>query len=459
MIALAMSLLLAGSPAIPVGVNPRLELVSTIFRLAGNGEFNSAPDYPYVQRVEAHFRKFADHPTIKFVDELKAKYSIGFDRAASFAAHIHPTKWQWRVKDADLAKTLHSKFPPEAAREFLKRVAQFSKDTKADEFYMREKEFFQKVDESFAKLLARKPYRKWIDGVFGSQSGNSFQGMPGLLLGGSNYGMSVKFPNGSIFICPMIGVWQVDKEGMPAFDASDSGTVVHEFCHVFTNPMIDAHAAKLQATGDLLYAPRKALFHAQAYTSGRIVLYETMVRAGTIMAARELDTPKAAAAAEEEEHRRGFLWAGELASLMQKLRNENPGKPLSAFMPQVVDFMNKVPPTMEARLAALPKIIKTTPANGSTVKADVAEMVIEFSEPMDTARRGTSGLPLGQWPDGTAKARWSEDGKTLRFPLKLDAGKKYEITVGDLWNPSYRSAKAGQPLEPVLVAFSVEGTK
>jgi|GEM_PF-2874657 len=459
MIALATSLLLSSSSAIPVGVSPRLELVCTIFRLAECSEYANAPKYPYVERVDAHFGKFKSHTTVQFVEQLRSKYSIGFDRVASFAAHIHPTKWEWRIKPSELPGSLHRGFPPEVAQEFLKKVETFAKDTRADEFYLREKSFFKAVEQRFSELLAQKPYRKWIEGVFGSQKSNTFQAIPGLLIGGSNYGMSVRMPKGNTFICPMIGVWQVDKEGMPVFDQSDSGTVVHEFCHVFTNPLIDAHLRAFGETGDQLYEARKNIFYPQAYGSGRIILYETMVRVGTIMAARELDTPANAAIAEEEEHRRGFLWAGELATLLQRLRKENPGKTLGAFMPQVVEFMNKVPSTMEARLAALPKILKTTPASGATVKADVQELVIEFSEPMDTARRGTSGLPLGQWPDGTAKGKWSEDGKTLRFPLKLVPGQKYEVTVGDLWNPSYRSTKTGLPLEPVPIKFTVEGSK
>ena len=46
----------AGEGKIDVRVDPRVELMSIIFRLAGHPEYNTAPNYPYLADVEAHFR-------------------------------------------------------------------------------------------------------------------------------------------------------------------------------------------------------------------------------------------------------------------------------------------------------------------------------------------------------------------------------------------------------------------
>ena len=49
---------------IDVRVDPRVELLSIVFRLAGAEEYRQAPDTPYVEAVDAWFGEHAGHRAI-----------------------------------------------------------------------------------------------------------------------------------------------------------------------------------------------------------------------------------------------------------------------------------------------------------------------------------------------------------------------------------------------------------
>ena len=53
-------------------VDPRVELMSLIFRLAGNNEYNQPlSKSPYSKEVDDHFGKFRDHKAVKFAQQLR----------------------------------------------------------------------------------------------------------------------------------------------------------------------------------------------------------------------------------------------------------------------------------------------------------------------------------------------------------------------------------------------------
>ena len=51
--------------SINVKVDPRVELMSIIFRLAGNPEYNRSQFFAYVGDIEKHFGQFKEHPVVE----------------------------------------------------------------------------------------------------------------------------------------------------------------------------------------------------------------------------------------------------------------------------------------------------------------------------------------------------------------------------------------------------------
>ena len=60
----------AGAAAIKIEVDPRVELVGIVFRLAGNYEFNQGRIRSYVRDIERQFGDFDDHPAVKLAARL-----------------------------------------------------------------------------------------------------------------------------------------------------------------------------------------------------------------------------------------------------------------------------------------------------------------------------------------------------------------------------------------------------
>src|SRR4051812_30984575 len=69
-------------------VDKRVELLSIVFRLAGNQEYNSDFFKKYVGDINNHFAPYSKHPLILFARELAQEKSIGFDAVMAMAIHL-----------------------------------------------------------------------------------------------------------------------------------------------------------------------------------------------------------------------------------------------------------------------------------------------------------------------------------------------------------------------------------
>ena len=85
-------LLLAALPAFgqpaQIGFDPRIELLSIVFHLAGNPEYNQCKLTSYCQDVDTYFKPFKEHEAIRLARDLNAKSDINYDAVMSMAIHI-----------------------------------------------------------------------------------------------------------------------------------------------------------------------------------------------------------------------------------------------------------------------------------------------------------------------------------------------------------------------------------
>ena len=119
---------------IKIEVDPRVELIGIIFRLAGNGEYNQGRIRSYVRDIERQFGDFDDHPAVKLAVRLRSKHRMGCDGPMSLAVHIdsdyRPRKafeqWPWG---------LDGRWKKQETAEFLELLRQFAAETKFNEFF------------------------------------------------------------------------------------------------------------------------------------------------------------------------------------------------------------------------------------------------------------------------------------------------------------------------------------
>ncbi|MFY9344608.1 MAG: DUF4932 domain-containing protein [Planctomycetota bacterium] len=444
----------ATAPAIDVRVDPRIELLSVVFRLAGNPEYSQGRVKSYTDAVDAHFGEHKNHTVIQHARRLRATRGISFDAVAGYALHFDGIEQLGEAVPFDpLPARLDKRWTTADARAFAADLREFVQDTAALGFFAARQELYAGAEAAMRDVLAKHCNLAWFDAFFGARPGARFRLCLGLLNGGSNYGPSVLRADGTEDLYCVLGCWQTDDAGKPLFARTVVGTVVHEFCHSYCNPVVDAHLAQLQPAGDKLFELVAAEMKEQAYANARTMLCESLVRASVVRYVLAAQGREAAVAEVKEQVARAFHWTGELAALLGQYEQDRTTWPtLDAFAGKLVEFFAPWPDLLAAKLAKRPHVVAMTPANGDT-KVDPATtaIVVTFDRPM----RDQSWALVGggeHFPESAGKLSYDEARKVLTIPVKLKPDWQYEFWLNRGKYDSFKS-EDGEPLTSVHVRF------
>ncbi len=445
----------AAADALEVRVDPRVELLSIVFRLAGHPEYNQENSRsPYSVAVEEWFAAHREHSVVTEARRLRATRGVSYDAPMTLAVHLgDPPDMEERVPFEPRPARLDARWEPAEARNFAALLRDFARASRYMEFCAAHRLRYVEVEKRMQAKLGERAYREWLAKFFGARPQASFRVIPALLTGGSCFSVGVIHPNGSEEILPVIGIWKWDGDGLPLFDDGFVPTVVHEFVHSYTNPLVDAHAKALDPPAERIFRHCRPTMELQAYGSARILLYESLVRACVVrhVAATEGEEATARAIREEEE-RNGFEWMGALAELLARYETARARfATLGDFMPEIIRFFERYAVEYDERMAAAPHVVRTTPSNGATgVAPGPGELVIEFDRPM---RRDSFSIVGKGAPEFTGKPVFDDSGKILRIPMRLFPGTSYRFSLNTLDHKGFRTP-AGLPLQPTAVAFS-----
>ncbi|MFC1637051.1 DUF4932 domain-containing protein [Planctomycetota bacterium] len=328
------------SAAIKIEVDPRVELVGIVFRLAGNYEFNQGRIRSYVRDIERHFGDFDDHPAVKLAARLRSTRRMSCDGPMSLAVHIdrdfRPRKtfeqWPWG---------LDGRWKKQETIEFLEQLRQFAAETKFDEFYKAHSALYETGIRSCQAVMAQHDLQTWLDEFFGVEEMGDLRLVLGFLNGPSNYGP--RFTAGKIHEkYAIIDMPLPDAEGNPVFHPRKLETAAHEFCHSFANPVVDKYMEQLQPAGEKLYAAKAPLMKRIGYQNWRSLMYESAVRACVTSYIRNSFEPEHLQNYLDIEAGCGFVWIKELSNLLQTYEtNRNKYSTFESFFPEFVTFLNE----------------------------------------------------------------------------------------------------------------------
>lgn len=347
----------ATQPALLAHVDHRMELMSIIFQLAGNTEYGSAIRSPYAKAVETHFAPFRDYPAVQTARRLGQKRGVSYDAVASLAIHVSDAVGLGERIPFDHADCrLESRWQPAEARDFLEKARAFVKDTGFEAFMAGHEAYFAAAAGHMNELLARVNCLAWFDSFFGPRPDARYEVIVGLLTNGGNYGCSVRLADGSEEITPVIGVWRADRGGVPQFRRDVVPILVHEFCHSYSNRLVDRHARQMEPAARRIFATCEQVMSQQAYGHWETLLYESMVRACVVRYVRASEGQASARAEIRRQYGRGFEWVGELSELLEEYEKNRDRYPtLEAFMPKVIAFFEEYAPKAETRHPITPK--------------------------------------------------------------------------------------------------------
>ena len=343
---------------ITIEVEPRVELIAIVFRLAGNPEFNEGTLRPYVKAIERHFGDFDNHPVVKMAAQLRKTRLMSCDGPMSLAVHIDRS-YRLRKTTEEWPSALDYRWEKQETAEFLEKLRQFAAETEFDEFFKAQSSIYEQGIRPCKSILEQNKVAKdqsglefvkflsadvgeWLSDFFGVENTGDLKLVLGFVNAFANFG--VRFETGDISErYAIVGMRPFDPANTIIFHPQQVETIAHEFCHSFTNPIVKKYMDQLQPAGERLFATHGTVMRTRGYQKWESVMYETAVRACVVSFLRDsIVAPGFADWCLKREVKAGFVWTEDMGNFLKKYESNRDKYPtFESFFPEFVDFLNE----------------------------------------------------------------------------------------------------------------------
>ena len=326
----------------PAKVDERIELLSIVFRLAGNREYNSEEFKVYAQDIHKYFDKFKDHPLISFASKLRQEKGVSYDAVMKMAFHIdQPPLFIPKVEFNDAIP--ESRWGKDNAMKFIELLKDFYKVTNFEEFYNDHADLYNIAERNFLPVYKALNI-DWYNQYYGIKPNGSFNIIICLGNGGSNYGGKIVFNDNREDAFAIMGTWSIDSSNTPFYKTPNYlPTLIHEFNHSYVNPVVDIFTDQLESSGKIIFEPVANNMRRQAYSNWKTMICESIVRASVIRYMLKYDSYNAAKSQLISEIGNGFYWMQGLVNIIYDYEHNRTKYPtLESFMPEIVKFFNTI---------------------------------------------------------------------------------------------------------------------
>jgi len=411
-------------------VDRRIELLSIVFRLAGNNEYNATYFKKYTDKVEIHFEQYKDHEIIKFASELRQKKSTSYEAVMNLAIMLD--------KDlnplVDFSISLPERWSKDDAVKFVKLLKKFYKDAKCEEFFNDNEALFQEVATQFHPVYEKLDLN-WFHSFYGEKDNENFNLFISIGCGDHNYGTSYTLPNAKKEVFAIMGTWKIDESGMPVYNQSEYlPIIVHEFNHPFVNQILAKHKESFEESGREIYKAVEYEMSRQAYDNWQIMLNEALVRASAIKyfidhvaSESEIQTMQ------NIELNKGFMWIKGLVSELKKYDNQRDIYPtLESYIPNLSIAYKTFAEKISQFDAQRPKVESITDFsnNDTNVSPQLKTITINFDRPLAgkgySVNYGSKGK-LAFPKFGTVN--YANDNKSIVMEVQLIPDKEYQFVL------------------------------
>ena len=450
----------AGAISLMPKVDERVELLSIVFHLAGNPEYNMSHLDAYTGDIDRYFAPYKEHPAVKMATKLRESNGVSFDAVMAMAVYLSPPPaLEPLVSFSD--ETPESRWGKDNATRFAALLRGFYQDSNFHAFFTAHQALYSLAESRFADEL-RNLDLGWYQRFYGEAPKSRFNVILGLNNGGGNYGPHVVFPDGREEIYAIIGAWTKDSEGRPTYppDKGYLATIIHEFNHSFVNAAVDEHWGDF-GSAQRVFEPVAAQMQRMAYGDGHTMVNESLVRAAVILYFESHgSTPAQVSDRIAGEENNGFVWMDDLCDLLRKYESDRGRYPtFASFIREVGRFYDslpaKLPPLMAAYEQRCPHVIGMKPfANhAQDVDPTVKQLTVEFDKPLRTTQYGINLGDGGQdhYPVSAAP-QFVEGGKAIVLPLALKPGWSYSFVLAGF---AFTSTD-GYPLSDYEVSFQTK---
>ncbi|MDR2928594.1 MAG: DUF4932 domain-containing protein [Cytophagaceae bacterium] len=414
-------------------VDARVELMSAVFRLAEAQEYVNNHFASYAKEVDDYFAPMKEHEIIPYIHKLREEYGVGYDAVMDYAIHIEIRNGDI-IFDTNVTSDLEARWTKENADEFLALLNDFYKKSNFQTFFDSHNELYETASENFQPVLEEVDF-EWFEKFYGTKSDDNYRIILGLLNGGGNYGPSLEYKDGKRDVFSVMGTWQTDSLGNPAYSPRILQTLIHEFNHSYCNRLIDEHIDALLPQARKFHALDAEKLLQQAYGTAETMLYEILVRTCVLQYFNnEFNSDKQLSYTLNMLKSSGFMWIDALYNALTTYQNNRSQYPtLACFMPEIIKLQNSLNPKKIKKEfdKKCGKIIGCNIKNGAkNVDYTIDHITVKFNKSMFDGNNGASYGPKGKdfFPDfdENKEAIWTEKEWTIFVNLKPDT--EYSIS-------------------------------
>jgi hypothetical protein len=428
-------------------VDERVELLSIVFRLAGNEEYCSENFKLYTDKIQAHYNAYKDHELIQFIKKIKQESDLGYDAVMSMAIHLD-NGLNPLVEFTD--EVPNNRWGKENAQKFVNLLKKFYKDTDSKTFFKNNQNLYNEVSKRFLAVYEQLDLT-WYKSFYGKEPNEKFIIVNALGNGNGNYGTTINFSNGKREVYAIMGTWKTDSVGMAEFPTNKCFPILlHEFNHSFVNYLVDNNPEPFQENGEIIYNTVASKMKKQSYDSWQIMLNEALVRAAVIKYMKDHKFSEQEVLDEiNYQLNRGFWWIKDLVTELENFdlqRNIYPT--LESYLPNIIKAYEIY--------AKRPAVISINEfSNGDqNVEATMNQVTINFDRPL--LGKGYS-INLGK--DGNKDAfpdfknlTYSDDKKSVIIEWNLESNKVYQFVLTGI---SFKTPE-GIPMEDYEINFKTK---
>lgn len=325
-------------------VDPTVELLSTVYRLADVHPYNTQFFPSYIADIQEHFGPFRDHRAIEMVRDLGEEYRINGSAPMALAVYLTWPDLEGKVPIPPLPADLDPRWTSETIAAFREALLDFATDTRFAEFYADHREYYDRSVESLLSSLEGHPIIPWLKEYFGQES-EHYVIVVGMQIGNGNYGLSTTLEDGSREFISVIGASSPSPlREVPRFSQWwFVPTVVHEFAHSFVNPVVDSNEDLLRDVAERLYPSHRERLSPLGYRTWRTLSYEYLVRASVIRYLEDQGNPRDVRRRIEIDEEQGFTGITLIAEAFQEYEANRELYPtLDAFIPRIVKCFEEI---------------------------------------------------------------------------------------------------------------------
>ncbi|SPE39287.1 exported hypothetical protein [Candidatus Sulfopaludibacter sp. SbA3] len=426
------------------GIDSRIELMSILFRLAGNREYHQCRVPAYDKAVEKYFAPYRDHEAVQLARSL----AMGFEAPVKLAVYLRDTEsLEERVPFVRPGVHLYPAWDPARVRVFLAAARRFAAETNFQGFLRSQQPLYDATNARLQAFLRDQADLGWFARFLGPQPPAYLVVVPGMANGAPSYAARFVDESGTQEIYAVPGISKVDGAGLPVFDSAWRAVLVNELAHVYLSPAVAKFAARMQKPVRQMYEAVAPAMQQQSYGDSRTVLNQSLSRAVAIEYVMEHEGPEAARIAIQKENSRSFFWMAGLVDLLESYRKGRDHYPtFDSFMPRVAQFFNETAPKIRELTDRLqPKVVATSiPEGARDVDPGTKQIVIRFSMPMGRVGPNKSSKISG--------GRFDTTGMVFTITVTLEPERDYAIPLRWSGGQTFVSAD-GVPLPAVTLRF------